>query len=57
LRKSSRLITKPGEQPQRIEVSGEDAAWLAAEFQAIGEDPARFAAFVNSFAGVRPRSR
>jgi hypothetical protein len=50
-------IKRAGMPETRIEIDIANVGPTVAEFQAIGEDQQKFAAFVNSFAGVRPRSR
>jgi hypothetical protein len=36
--------------PRRFEIPEQDVAALVAEFEAIGEDPEKFRAFVNAVA-------
>jgi hypothetical protein len=41
-------IKRPRTETQGIEIPEQDVATLVAEFQAIGEDPEKFEAFVNA---------
>jgi hypothetical protein len=46
---SSRLtIKRPRCEPRHIDVEPQDVAAVLADFQAIGEDPEKFKAFVNA---------